>query len=36
MERIPDWSKESPLGKANKEKYNEVETRNNLSPTFTS
>ncbi len=30
VERIQDWCKGSPLGKANKEKYDEVKTRNNL------
>jgi succinate dehydrogenase flavin-adding protein (antitoxin of CptAB toxin-antitoxin module) len=30
VERIQDWCKESPLGKADMEKYNEVKTRNNL------
>ncbi|KAL3766909.1 hypothetical protein ACHAW5_000927 [Stephanodiscus triporus] len=30
VERIQDWCKESPLGKADKEKYDEVKTKNNL------
>ena len=30
VERIQDWAKESPLGKADKEKYVEVKTKNNL------
>ncbi len=30
VERIQDWCKESPLGKADREKYDEVKTRNNL------
>ncbi len=30
VERIAQWAKESPLGKADKDKYVEVKTRNNL------
>eukprot|EP00986_Skeletonema_menzelii_P015739 scaffold12566_cov162-Skeletonema_menzelii.AAC.3 len=30
VERIAQWAKESPLGKADKEKYVEVKTKNNL------
>jgi succinate dehydrogenase assembly factor 2 len=30
VERIQDWCKESPLGKADKDKYEEVKTKNNL------
>lgn len=30
VEKIQDWVKESPLGKADKDKYEEVKTRNNL------
>jgi succinate dehydrogenase flavin-adding protein (antitoxin of CptAB toxin-antitoxin module) len=30
VERIQDWAKESPLGKADQEKYVEVKTKNNL------
>jgi len=30
VERIQQWAKDSPLGKADKEKYVEVKTRNNL------
>ncbi|KAL3817585.1 hypothetical protein ACHAXA_006474 [Cyclostephanos tholiformis] len=30
VERIQDWCMGSPLGKADKEKYDEVKTRNNL------
>lgn len=30
VERIQMWAKESPLGKADKDKYVEVKTRNNL------
>ena len=30
VEQIQDWVKESPLGKADQEKYHEVKTKNNL------
>mmetsp|Transcript_3649 Transcript_3649/g.8088 ORF Transcript_3649/g.8088 Transcript_3649/m.8088 type:complete len:202 (+) Transcript_3649:98-703(+) len=30
VQRIQDWAKESPLGKADREKYVEVKTKNNL------
>jgi len=30
VERIQDWAKESPLGKADRERYVEVKTKNNL------
>lgn len=30
VEKIQDWARESPLGKADKERYVEVKTRNNL------
>jgi succinate dehydrogenase assembly factor 2 len=30
VERIQDWCKESPLGKADKDKYEEVKAKNNL------
>ena len=30
VERIAQWAKESPLGKADKDKYVEVKTKNNL------
>jgi len=30
VERIQDWAKESPLGKADQERYVEVKTKNNL------
>lgn len=30
VQRIQDWAKESPLGKASREKYVEVKTKNNL------
>jgi hypothetical protein len=30
VERIQMWAKESPLGKADKDKYVEVKTKNNL------
>ena len=30
VERIAEWAKESPLGKADKDKYVEVKTKNNL------
>jgi len=30
IERIQDWAKESPLGKADREKYVEVKTKHNL------
>ena len=30
VEKIQEWAKESPLGKANKEMYEEVKTKNNL------
>ena len=30
VEKIQDWAKESPLGKASREKYVEVKSKNNL------
>ena len=30
VEKIQNWAKESPLGKASREKYIEVKTKNNL------